>query len=200
MPRNSEIAWRAKLIVLRRRYFPRWCVISPSRVSITSSYLSTRRRNVHPHYELSARHRVPRAPPPLKSLILAGINEFPEESRGITLPSPRLASGDDGGGCMQFCKLELNLLRREKGTDSILSRKMPHDGARETGLLTRRMKLLKRQRHVYLMMKAVTSVARGRKLIHTRHLTYLLICPRKPLLEFFPTNAAVHSRTDPPFI
>lgn len=49
---------------------------------------------------------------------------------------------------------------KRKGADSILSRKMPRDGAGEMGLLTRRMKLLKRQRHVYLTMKAVTSVAR----------------------------------------
>lgn len=64
--------------------------LSLSHMLIALPYLSTRRHNAHPHYELSARHRVPRAPPSLKSLILAGINEFPEESHRITLP--RVAS------------------------------------------------------------------------------------------------------------
>lgn len=55
---------------------------------------------------------------------------------------------------------------------------MSRDGAREMGLLTRGMKLLKRQRHVYLTMKAVTvSPGAGLKInTYTRHLAYLLIC------------------------
>ena len=75
---------------------------------------------MHPHYELSVRHRVPRALPPLKSLILAGINEFLEESHGITLPRVTPVRDAiavvvvDAGGYMQFCKLELNLPRRER--------------------------------------------------------------------------------------
>jgi len=47
-------------------------------------------RRASPLRTFRATSRVSRAlhstSPPLKSLILAGINEFPEESRGITLP------------------------------------------------------------------------------------------------------------------
>lgn len=164
----------------RNSKLPRWPSSSLSRGGIRSSSMTrdflSRLIASHliyppaaatriPHYELSARHRVPRAPPPLKSLILAGINEFPEESRGITLP--RVASGPRRRCRRRRWRLHAILqvgiesTPKRKGADSILSRKMPRDGAGEMGLLTRRMKLLKRQRHVYLTMKAVTSVARS---------------------------------------
>lgn len=123
---------------------------------------------MHPHYELSVRHRVPRAPPPLKSLILAGINEFLEESHGITLP--RVTPGPQHHRRRRrrrrrrrvhaILQVRIESTPKRKGADSILSRKMPRDGAGEMGLLTQRMKLLKRQRHVYLTMKAVTNVAK----------------------------------------
>lgn len=68
--------------------------------------------------------------------------------------------------------------RRERGRIRSSRGKCLRDGAGEMGLLTRGMKLLKRQRHVYLTMKAVTVSPEARLKIntYTRHLAYFLIC------------------------
>lgn len=160
MSRNSEIASATKLIALERRY---------SRFLDDAWFLPLACWSLHLIYlRAAAATRIPITNFPhdiafhhWKVLFSQELTSFPKNRAELRCQARDSAAAVVAvGGCMQFCKLELNLLRREKRADSILSRKMPRDGAGEMGFLTRRMKLLKRQRHVYLTMKAVTSVTR----------------------------------------
>jgi len=118
----------------------------------------------------------------LKSLILAGINEFLEESRGITLP--HVAPGPRRRRrrrqrCWVHAILQVGIesTPKRKGADSILSE--------NASRWRRGNRALDAANEIIKMSTPCISddesryqrrQAQGRKLIHTRHLAYFFIC------------------------
>lgn len=140
-----------------------------------------------------------------KVLFSQELTSFPKNRAELRCRASRRARDDvvvvvvAGGGCMQFCKLELNLLRREKGGrfDPLAenaSRWREGNGAPDAAneIIKTSTPCISDDESRYQRRQA-----RGRKLIHTRHLAYLLICPRKPLLEFLSRERGCIFSRDP---
>lgn len=94
--------------------------LSLSRMLIALPYLSTRRasplRTFRATFAFRALHHH------WKVLFSQELTSFPKNRAELRCRASRRARDtavvvvvDDAGGCMQFCKLELNLLRRERG-------------------------------------------------------------------------------------